>query len=128
MGSHSFEPKTDIQLLRNALLRSLACTTSKTGAQFGSGGTDGLWSGSCPSYRLYKDFSMRWVSIHSYELLYNSLSLPETIWFLHGSIRKCPIIQMMQNPPLLASLWSEALIFVNLASHIFVNIKNSVEG
>lgn len=31
--------KTDIQLLRNALLQSLALTTSKAGAQFGAGET-----------------------------------------------------------------------------------------
>lgn len=41
MDSHSFEAKTDTQLLRNALLQSLVHTTSKTGAgaQITSGGT-----------------------------------------------------------------------------------------
>lgn len=57
--------------------------------------------------------------MHLYELLHKSLSLLETICFFTLVYRKCPIIQIMQNLPLLGSLQSEALILVNLVSRTF---------
>lgn len=81
--------------------------------------------GKLPFVQAPQRLSMKSRSILSYELVHKSLSLLEMICVFTLSVE---VSNYTDYTDLLGSLQPEALIFINLVSHVFASIRNPMEG